>query len=90
MRPDIFVYEKMLIRAVGGALASSSSTATSYNTLQHTAAHCNTLLLPPSQRTGLGAAINMPQRTATHGNTMQHTATHGHSRQRTATHSKTL
>ena len=44
---------------------------TQYNTLQHTATHCNTL--------------HSLQHTATHCNTLQHTATHCISLQHTAT-----
>ena len=62
------------------------------NTLQHTATHCNTLVLTCA----LFQIGNTLQHTTTHCNTMQHTATHCNTWQHTptlqhiATHCNTL
>jgi len=66
---------------------------TTCNTLQHTAAFCNTLQLTVSIRTiallcdaGYELRCYQMQRTVTHFNTLQHTATHCHTLQHTLTH----
>jgi len=61
------------------------SAATLCNTLQHTAAQCNTLLIESTHRSRPNSRYNILQHTATYCNTLQHTATHCNTLQHTAT-----
>jgi len=72
-----------------------------FNTLQHTATHCNTLqhadvpyTMGIKQQKQMGdqalPLFNTLQHTATYYNTLQHTATHCNTLQHTATHCNTL
>ena len=67
-------------------------TAPPYDTMRHTATHCNTLRMTPAllassrpqKEPTSESNLLTPQHTATHCNTLQHTATHCNTLQHTA------
>jgi len=70
-------------------IVQSLLTITLYNTLQHTAAHCNTRVLRMVYRSDAKGAQNCAK--SVNYNTLQHTATHcNDTLQHTATHCNTL